>query len=153
MPRTTHGFTPTAPALGLVLLCVNILKVTQKIEPEKDASLRDHPSILRDPDETPEEPDAPDKNGDRNPAEGIVNELESRLFKGRKVMVFGQITDKLARDVVSRVLALVDESAKNPNMVTHGLRLGESRRIPRTLKLELYLIHAARNVSGQHVFL
>jgi ATP-dependent Clp protease, protease subunit len=27
-------------------------------------------------------------------------------------MVFGQITDKLARDVVSRVLALVDESAK-----------------------------------------
>jgi hypothetical protein len=26
--------------------------------------------------------------------------------------VFGQITDKLARDVVSRVLALVDESAK-----------------------------------------
>ena len=69
MPRTTHGFTPTAPALGLVLLCVNILKVTQTIEPEKDASLRDHPFILRDPDETPEEPDAPDKNGDRNPAE------------------------------------------------------------------------------------
>jgi hypothetical protein len=33
-------------------------------------------------------------------AEWIVNELESRLFKGR--MVFGQITDKLARDVVSR---------------------------------------------------
>jgi hypothetical protein len=49
---------------------------------------------------------------DRNPAEGFVNELESRLFKGRKVMVFGQITDKLARDVISRVLALVDESAK-----------------------------------------
>src|SRR5215470_4865686 len=36
----------------------------------------------------------------------------SRLFKGRKVMVFGQITDKLARDVVARILALVDESAK-----------------------------------------
>ena len=81
------------------------------VEPEKGARLRHHPSILRDPDETPENPDAPD-NGDRKPTEGLVNELESRLFKGRKVMVFGQITDKLARDVVSRVLALVDESAK-----------------------------------------
>jgi len=111
MPRTTHGFTLTAPTLVFVLLCVDILKVTQTIEPEKDARLRHHPSILRDPDETPEDPDAPD-NGDRSPAEGVVNELESRLFKGRKVMVFGQITDKLARDVVSRVLALVDESAK-----------------------------------------
>ena len=73
--------------------------------------MRHHPSILRDPDETPEDPDAPD-TGDKSPAEGVVNELELRLFKGRKVMVFGQITDKLARDVVSRVLALVDESAK-----------------------------------------
>ena len=94
------------------VLCANIMGVTQSIvEPEKDARLRQHPSILRDPDETPENPDAPD-NGDRKPTEGLVNELESRLFKARKVMVFGQITDKLARDVVSRVLALVDESAK-----------------------------------------
>src|SRR5260370_30452604 len=94
------------------VLCANIMGVTQSIvEPEKDARLRHHPSILRDPDETPENPDAPD-NGDRKPTEGLVNELESRLFKARKVMVFGQITDKLARDVVSRVLALVDESAK-----------------------------------------
>jgi ATP-dependent Clp protease, protease subunit len=91
------------------VLCANIMGVTQSIvEPEKDARLRQHPSILRD---TPENPDAPD-NGDRKPTEGLVNELESRLFKARKVMVFGQITDKLARDVVSRVLALVDESAK-----------------------------------------
>ena len=43
---------------------------------------------------------------------GSLTSSKSRLFKGRKVMVFGQITDKLARDVVSRVLALVDESAK-----------------------------------------
>jgi ATP-dependent Clp protease, protease subunit len=48
---------------------------------------------------------------DKKP-EGPVNELESRLFKGRKVMVFGQVNDKLARDVVSRILALVDESQK-----------------------------------------
>jgi hypothetical protein len=59
--------------------------------PEKDARLRHHPSILRDPDETPEDPDAPD-NGDRSPAEGVVNELESRLFKGRKVMVFAGLS-------------------------------------------------------------
>jgi hypothetical protein len=71
-------------------LCVDILKVTQTIEPEKDARLRHHPSILRDPDETRENPDAPD-NGDKSPAEGVVNELESRLFKGRKVMVFGHL--------------------------------------------------------------
>ena len=45
-------------------------------------------------------------------SEALANELEARLFKGRKVMVFGQITDKLARDVVARILALVDESAK-----------------------------------------
>ncbi len=38
-----------------------------------------------------------------SPAEALANELESRLFKGRKVMVFGQITDQLARDVVSRM--------------------------------------------------
>src|SRR5260370_17233239 len=94
------------------VLCANIMGVTQaSVEAEEDGRLRPHPCILGDPDETPENPDAPD-NGDRKPAEGLVNELESRLFKGRKVMVFGQITDKLARDVVSRVLALVDESAK-----------------------------------------
>ena len=52
------------------------------------------------------------ETGETRPAEALVNDLESRLFKGRKVMVFGQITDKLARDVVARILALVDESAK-----------------------------------------
>jgi ATP-dependent Clp protease, protease subunit len=64
----------------------------------------------RDPDEPPEEPEAPDT--EKRPAEAPLNELESRLFKGRKVMVFGQITDRLARDVVARILALADESAK-----------------------------------------
>jgi hypothetical protein len=29
--------------------------------------------------------------------------LESRLLKGRKIMIFGQVTDKLARDVVARI--------------------------------------------------
>ena len=76
-------------------------------EPEEDANLSHHPTF-RDPDH---EPDMSEM-GETKPAEALANELESRLFKGRKVMVFGQITDKLARDVVARILALVDESAK-----------------------------------------
>jgi ATP-dependent Clp protease, protease subunit len=69
----------------------------------------DDPVRLRDP----EDPDEPDEPGREKAApEAPVNELEARLLKGRKVMIFGQITDKLARDVVSRILALVDESAK-----------------------------------------
>jgi ATP-dependent Clp protease protease subunit len=70
-----------------------------------------HPSIFRDPDGQPEDPDRPE-TGETKPAEAPVNELESRLFKGRKVMVFGQINDKVARDVVARILALADESTK-----------------------------------------
>jgi ATP-dependent Clp protease protease subunit len=69
------------------------------------------PPTFRDPDDAPDEPETPE-TGDKRPAEMPVNELESRLFKGRKVMVFGQITDRLARDVVARILALADESAK-----------------------------------------
>jgi ATP-dependent Clp protease protease subunit len=64
--------------------------------------MRYDPPALRD--DEPEE--------ERKPAEAHVNELESRLLKGRKVVMFGQITDKLARDVVARILALADESSK-----------------------------------------
>ncbi len=71
--------------------------------------MKDYPARFRDPDDDePEQPERPEKAA----AEPPVNELESRLFKGRKVMIFGQITDKLARDVVARVLALADDSAK-----------------------------------------
>ena len=70
--------------------------------------MRHYPPTLRD--DEPEEPDKPDTE-ERKPAEA-PNELESRLLKGRKVMIFGQITDKLARDVVARILALADESSK-----------------------------------------
>lgn len=62
------------------------------------------------PDSRDDEPDKPGTEGAKPGGNG--NELESRLFKGRKVMIFGQITDKLARDVVARILALADESAK-----------------------------------------
>ncbi len=66
---------------------------------------------FRDPDDPSGEPEEPG-TGEQKPSEAQLNELESRLFRGRKVMVFGQITDKLARDVVARILALVDESTK-----------------------------------------
>ena len=49
---------------------------------------------------------------EKKPAEAAVNELESRLLKGRKIMLFGQINDKLARDVVARILTLAEESTK-----------------------------------------
>jgi ATP-dependent Clp protease protease subunit len=66
----------------------------------------------RDPDEDPsEEPEMPEP-AEKKSADMPINELESRLLKGRKVMVFGQVTDKLARDVVARILTLADESAK-----------------------------------------
>jgi ATP-dependent Clp protease, protease subunit len=71
--------------------------------------MRHHPPAFRD--DEPEEPDNPDTE-ERKPAESPGNELESRLLKGRKVVMFGQITDKLARDVVARILALADESSK-----------------------------------------
>ena len=59
----------------------------------------------------PDESDTPEI-GEKKASETLVNELESRLLKGRKVMVFGQINDKLARDVVARILTLAEESAK-----------------------------------------
>jgi ATP-dependent Clp protease, protease subunit len=72
--------------------------------------MKDYPARFRDPDD--DEPDEQPERSEKPAAEPPVNELESRLFKGRKVMIFGQITDKLARDVVARVLALADDSAK-----------------------------------------
>jgi ATP-dependent Clp protease, protease subunit len=71
--------------------------------------MRHYPPTFRD--DEPEEPDTPDAE-ERRPAQAPINELESRLLKGRKVMIFGQVTDKLARDVVARILALADESSK-----------------------------------------
>ncbi|MDE0853377.1 MAG: ATP-dependent Clp protease proteolytic subunit [Nevskia sp.] len=41
---------------------------------------------------------------------GPVNELEQRLLKQRKVLIFGEVNDKLARDVVARLLSLASDS-------------------------------------------
>src|SRR5258707_7578362 len=66
---------------------------------------------FRAADDEAEEPDTPETE-EKKPAEALVNELESRFLKGRKVMVFGQINDKLARDVVARILTLAEECSK-----------------------------------------
>jgi ATP-dependent Clp protease protease subunit len=60
-------------------------------------------------DDEPNHPEHPAADAPVPPV-GPVNELESRLMKLRKVMIFGEIHDRLARDVTSRLLALSGES-------------------------------------------
>ncbi len=66
--------------------------------------------------ETPDEPDVPEPRGpepkepgDNRTLSSPINELESRLLKQRKVLIFGAINDKVARDVTGRLLALANE--------------------------------------------
>ncbi|MFN3076633.1 MAG: ATP-dependent Clp protease proteolytic subunit [Alphaproteobacteria bacterium] len=62
-------------------------------------------NTLSDPDEpTPE-------TGETKSAQPPVNEVETRLLNQRKVLIFGSIDDKLAREVTARVLLLASESA------------------------------------------
>jgi ATP-dependent Clp protease protease subunit len=69
-----------------------------------------------DPDEDPDipEPIGPETaEPDENKAFSTpVHELERRLFKQRVVLIFGAITDKLARDVTARLLALAGDADK-----------------------------------------
>ena len=66
--------------------------------------------------ETPSQPDIPEpagpepkEPGNNRTLSSPINELESRLLKQRKVLIFGAITDKVARDVTGRLLALANE--------------------------------------------
>ncbi|GBQ70624.1 ATP-dependent Clp protease proteolytic subunit [Ameyamaea chiangmaiensis NBRC 103196] len=70
-------------------------------------------------DEDPTGPDIPEPNGpeksepdDNKTLSSPINELETRLFDQRKVLIFGAINDKLARDVTGRLLALAGASTK-----------------------------------------
>jgi len=71
------------------------------------------PSLDDDDPEVPEpvgpEPREP---GDNRTLSSPINELETRLFNQRKVLVFGAINDKVARDVTGRLLALAGDSDK-----------------------------------------
>jgi ATP-dependent Clp protease, protease subunit len=67
----------------------------------------------------PASPDVPEPMGpeprepdDNKTLSSPINELETRLFTERKVLVFGAINDKLARDVSGRLLALSGASDK-----------------------------------------
>lgn len=57
-----------------------------------------------------EDPDHPQPTEAR--PEGVVNELETRLLNKRKVLIFGEINDKVARDATARLLALAEDSDK-----------------------------------------
>ena len=70
-------------------------------------------------DEDPDAPDVPEPIGpepkepdDNKTLSSPINELETRLFNTRKVLVFGAINDKVARDVTGRLLALASDSDK-----------------------------------------
>ena len=67
-------------------------------------------------DDDPEVPEPvgpePHEPGDNRTLSSPINELESRLFNQRKVLVFGAITDKVARDITGRLLALAGDSCK-----------------------------------------
>jgi ATP-dependent Clp protease protease subunit len=53
----------------------------------------------------------PKEPGENTTLSSPINELESRLLKQRKVLIFGAINDKVARDVTGRLLALAGASA------------------------------------------
>jgi ATP-dependent Clp protease protease subunit len=60
------------------------------------------------------EPLGPEKHepDDNKTLSSPINELEHRLLKQRKVLIFGAIDDKVARDVTGRLLALAGASAE-----------------------------------------
>ncbi len=75
--------------------------------------------LARLDEEDPDGPDVPEPMGpepkepdDNKTLSSPVNELEQRLFRQRKVLIFGAINDKVARDVTGRLLALSGASAE-----------------------------------------
>jgi ATP-dependent Clp protease protease subunit len=66
----------------------------------------DDPEVPEPAGPEPKEPD------DNKTLSSPINELEQRLFNQRKVLIFGAINDKLARDVTGRLLALAGASDK-----------------------------------------
>ncbi len=78
-----------------------------------------HMSRTRLDDDEPENPEVPEpmgpepkEPGDNKTLNSPINELETRLFDQRKVLIFGAINDKVARDVTGRLLALSGASDK-----------------------------------------
>ena len=59
----------------------------------------------------PVEPQTPGEPDSNKTLSSPINELEQRLLKQRKVLIFGAINDKVARDVTGRLLALSGASS------------------------------------------
>src|SRR5215475_10477190 len=68
-----------------------------------DPAPADDPEVPDVPVPPGPEPQEPDEN---KTLTSPINELENRLLRQRKVLVFGAIDDKVARDVTARLLAL-----------------------------------------------
>lgn len=74
---------------------------------------------LDDEDPDPHTPDVPEPEGpeqkepdDNKTLNSPIAALETKLFEQRKVLIFGGINDKIARDVTGRLLALAGASDK-----------------------------------------
>lgn len=72
-----------------------------------------HSTIILD-DNDPEDPTDPSETPEKNEKEGAdapaSSVLESKLFKERKILIFGEVNDKLAKEVTARLLALAYDS-------------------------------------------
>lgn len=62
---------------------------------------------LEDPTDPSETPEKNEKEVTEAPASSV---LESKLFKERKILIFGEVNDKLAKEVTARLLALAYDS-------------------------------------------
>jgi ATP-dependent Clp protease, protease subunit len=78
----------------------------RRLDEEPDAPDPDSPDVPEPIGPEPREPD------DNRTLSSPINELESRLLKLRRVLIFGAINDKLARDVTGRLLALAGASSE-----------------------------------------
>ncbi|GAJ30272.1 ATP-dependent Clp protease proteolytic subunit [Acidomonas methanolica] len=81
--------------------------------------LTGRPTHLADDEPDPRDPDVPEPEGpepsepgDNKTLNAPISELEGKLFEQRKVLIFGGINDKIARDVTGRLLALAGASDK-----------------------------------------
>lgn len=67
------------------------------------------------------DPDDEEKKEDKNfPEAGANNELENKLFKERTILIFGEVNDKLAREISGRLLALAYDSSKPINIYVNS---------------------------------
>jgi ATP-dependent Clp protease protease subunit len=80
-----------------------------RLYPEQPEPETPEPETPEVPEPAGPEPREPDQN---RTLASPINELESRLFSQRKVLVFGAINDRIARDVTGRFLALAGVSDK-----------------------------------------